>query len=858
MPARNRPHPSIPDHEVLRIIGGGAYGEVWLARGVTGAMRAVKVVWREDFDDERGFEREFEGILKFEPISREHPGFVNILHVGRSADMKSFYYYVMELADDVRCGRDINPIEYEPLTLRADHAAGEQWETSECIAVGIRLAEALDRLHEEGLAHRDVKPANVIFVNGKAKLADIGLVAAGGQRTFVGTEGFVPPEGPGTSAADVYSLGKVLYEIATGKDRMNFPDLPDHIPEGADGKRWLELNRIICEVCDPRVGKRGITTARQLAEALTHIQRGKRRHRRGMGLWLTSCILFGFAATVIWQVALDSGWHLRFSQQPPPIPPPPEKKPEIGWVRVFSTPEGADIYDETGVLIDNTQSKKITARIGEEVMFTLKKKGFRDAVVRATVPVSAVDEPLPLSVQLVIYRPPVRGVVWHDRFGSTYLPVGANHESDAHVTRAQWRGFAATEEGKQQRVEFVEGNESGKEKEIVVCDQAAAIAFCEWNRQEEIKAGLLTEDEEILPLVDKGFTARGMSEAARKAELAPFRMQVRPIPYGEIVVDTTPNGAEVFVDGGLAGRTEDKPLVISKVKPGVVDLLVVREGYKPYSEKIQVAEYGRVYNEVTMAKNQGVVFGKEWENGLGMKFMPVGEELMVAAWETRVRDYALFVRETGRTEPPAPGFEQTAEHPMVNISRQDAKDFSGWLTERERKMERIGWNDAYRLPTDAEWSLFCGIFEIPDKSPAWRDARKPRVFPWGPEYEPNITTGNYADIAAARESSVPTERTFSEYNDGFAFTAPVGSFPPEGKGLFDLSGNVQEWVSDTYSEYDPNSLGVLRGGGWTSHQVDSLLSGTRNAVPPDYRDRMYGFRVVLARIPADSEEPSEP
>ena len=94
---RPRPDPIIPDHEVLRRFGGGAYGEVWLARGVTGALRAVKVLWREDFEDERSFEREFEGILKYEPISRDHPGLVNVLHVGRSPEGNKFYYYVMEL-----------------------------------------------------------------------------------------------------------------------------------------------------------------------------------------------------------------------------------------------------------------------------------------------------------------------------------------------------------------------------------------------------------------------------------------------------------------------------------------------------------------------------------------------------------------------------------------------------------------------------------------------------------------------------------------------------------------------------------------------------------------------------------------
>ena len=62
--------------------------------------------------------------------------------------------------------------------------------------------------------HRDIKPSNIIFVQGQPKLADIGLVAGSDETSsFVGTEGFISPEGPGTPAADVFSLGKVLSEL---------------------------------------------------------------------------------------------------------------------------------------------------------------------------------------------------------------------------------------------------------------------------------------------------------------------------------------------------------------------------------------------------------------------------------------------------------------------------------------------------------------------------------------------------------------------------------------------------------------------------------------------------------------------
>src|SRR5437016_1793823 len=69
----------------------------WLARNIMGEYRAVKIVYRESFDSDRPYEREFHGIRQFEPISRSHPSQVNILHVGKG---EGCFFYVMELADD--------------------------------------------------------------------------------------------------------------------------------------------------------------------------------------------------------------------------------------------------------------------------------------------------------------------------------------------------------------------------------------------------------------------------------------------------------------------------------------------------------------------------------------------------------------------------------------------------------------------------------------------------------------------------------------------------------------------------------------------------------------------------------------
>ena len=167
---------SVPDHELIRVIGRGSYGEVWLARNLMGVYRAVKVVYRKTFGHQRPFERELAGIRKFEPISRSHESFIDILHVGHN-DKNGYFYYIMELGDDTKTSQTISPDFYVPKTLAKEVALRGRLPLEECLRLGLSLSSALDVLHKHGLVHRDVKPSNVIFVSGVPKLADIGLVA---------------------------------------------------------------------------------------------------------------------------------------------------------------------------------------------------------------------------------------------------------------------------------------------------------------------------------------------------------------------------------------------------------------------------------------------------------------------------------------------------------------------------------------------------------------------------------------------------------------------------------------------------------------------------------------------------------
>jgi len=252
---------------------------------------------------------------------------------------------------------------------------------------------------------------------------------------------------------------------------------------------------------------------------------------------------------------------------------------------------------------------------------------------------------------------------------------------------------------------------------------------------------------------------------------------------------------------------------------------------------------------------------KPWENSLGMKFVPVpGTRVLFSLWETRRRDCEPYIQadfvnakswradelarmrkraggsvlkpdDEGNLVPNGtwadPGFPVTPDHPAGGIGIRDAQRYCLWLTWKEVGEGRIQPGQRYRLPTNAEWLAACG-----------GENATPRP-------------GNLAG-PEARIDKWPDKFATLARSDPFPRSAPVGSFPPELHGLYDISGNVTEWTLDedeSTASRATRSEGQLRGPSWLDRSEENIrFSFTRR---PWYAAHLpnIGFRVVLELAP---------
>ena len=251
---------------LVREIGHGAYGVVYLAVGSDGKRAAVKVCRREELGEER-YARELRGARLYSAIPRT----TGLVCMKELVEEPWGFYSVMDLADHEFDG-EFSEETYRPKTLASILGGVKALSLDESVKLGIALAKGLETLQRHHLLHRDIKPGNVIYVGGRPVLSDPGLVVEESEAaSLVGTPGYVPPENFTAAVGDIYSLGLTLKAASFGRSIEDLDKGPalEADTSAAQFPAWW---RILNKATDPTPSRRY-----QSAKALLKELEGLRR-----------------------------------------------------------------------------------------------------------------------------------------------------------------------------------------------------------------------------------------------------------------------------------------------------------------------------------------------------------------------------------------------------------------------------------------------------------------------------------------------------------------------------------------------------------------------------------------------------
>lgn len=184
-----------------------------------------------------------------------------------------------------------------------------------------------------------------------------------------------------------------------------------------------------------------------------------------------------------------------------------------------------------------------------------------------------------------------------------------------------------------------------------------------------------------------------------------------------------------------------------------------------------------------------------------------------------------------------PGWPQTDDHPVVNVSFGEIQIYCKWLSKRE--------GQTYRLPTEAEWEYACR-------------AGTTTRFSCGDAVADLEGYANVADQSAKKQPGAAQDAPYAPFDDGSPFTSPVTKYKPNAWGFYDMHGNVSELCQDwylrdyeNYSETDPvgdipATWRVLRGGSWLN-DPNTNRAAIRQPMGETMRGFHFGFRVVITQ-----------
>jgi len=364
-----------------------------------------------------------------------------------------------------------------------------------------------------------------------------------------------------------------------------------------------------------------------------------------------------------------------------------------------------------------------------------------------------------------------------------------------------------------------------------------------------------------------------------------LRLTLEP-RLGVLLVTTEPPGAELFIDGQARGSANQEltlPARSHKVeirKEGFASFVTEISPQPGIPESLQVrlltpeeAVLAAVPSVLTTGNGTVMILvrpGGEFDMGAPRREqgrraneaqhrVSLTRPFYIATTEVTNSQFQAFKpKHTSGAEK----YRQlaTGNHPAVMLSWEEATGYCNWLSSKDGLPPAYVFENGeivlaspvatgYRLPTEAEWAWVA----------RYSGGGGQRKYPWGDRMPPAEDSGNFADQSA--RAIMPN--VLSNYNDRFAVTAPVGSFQPSPIGVYDLGGNVAEWVNDRYTVYtqsagvdvdpvgpDKGQYHVVRGSGWRHSSISELRYAYR-----DFGDRGrldVGFRI--ARYVEDSTE----
>lgn len=259
-----REKPEIPNFEILRKIGEGGFGTVFLARK-NGSYCALKTVVADDA------KKELAGLEKYAAIADRQ----NLAEIRERGISGGLLYYAMPLADPIDAAFSPEDFRWRVKSLQSlideklESPADAWFSADEILAYIAPLFDAAVAVGDAGLLHRDIKPDNALFFDGKIRLADFSLLRRDKRSlSNVGTPFYTAPSwfvGSGGNP-DVYGLATTFYTLITGnlpdtigRPAYRFPEKIADIISGKDRERWLHWHRCILRAIAENPAERFLT-----------------------------------------------------------------------------------------------------------------------------------------------------------------------------------------------------------------------------------------------------------------------------------------------------------------------------------------------------------------------------------------------------------------------------------------------------------------------------------------------------------------------------------------------------------------------------------------------------------------------